>query len=253
MVRPAEDIRTRQRYQPAGRLVGLGGRLPPAALRATHPWVAEGQSIVRFGIFNGPLADRPGLGEGVGAVEEVRFDSSWLSNHPMVASIDCWSAAAASHASSGPSGYSARTIGGTGSLPPDPAANSFEPRSRRHSSCVSVGRRSAWQSPFRNVARRPLRQPAHHQSCKDPTSRAGRVVGRRGMSLSRSGFTRVPPRDQRGTAVSALLASVRAPAHVSAPASLRIRGVAMFRSPLLGVNPSDQTNSNAHIDDRLAS
>jgi alkanesulfonate monooxygenase SsuD/methylene tetrahydromethanopterin reductase-like flavin-dependent oxidoreductase (luciferase family) len=61
----------------------------------THPWVADGLRTVRFGIFNGPLADWPQLRDWVRTVEVLGFDSFWISDHPLLLPIDCWTALAA--------------------------------------------------------------------------------------------------------------------------------------------------------------
>ena len=63
--------------------------------RPTHPWVAEGQSRIRFGIFGGPARDWSAAVEWVQMVEELGFDSYWVSDHPVVAPFDCWTHLAA--------------------------------------------------------------------------------------------------------------------------------------------------------------
>lgn len=63
--------------------------------RPIHPWVAEGQSRIRFGIFGGPARDWSAAVEWVRMVEELGFDSYWVSDHPVVAPFDCWTHLAA--------------------------------------------------------------------------------------------------------------------------------------------------------------
>ncbi len=63
--------------------------------RPAHPWVAEGQSRIRFGIFGGPARDWSAAVEWVQMVEELGFDSYWVSDHPVVAPFDCWAHLAA--------------------------------------------------------------------------------------------------------------------------------------------------------------
>src|SRR5262245_53541027 len=55
----------------------------PTAPPTAHPWVAEQDSRVRFGIFSGPGDDW------VREVERLGFDSFWVGDHP-AGSGDCW-------------------------------------------------------------------------------------------------------------------------------------------------------------------
>jgi alkanesulfonate monooxygenase SsuD/methylene tetrahydromethanopterin reductase-like flavin-dependent oxidoreductase (luciferase family) len=69
--------------------------VPTTTPRAVHPWVAEGARRVRFGVFSGPTADWPALRAWAQAAERLGFDSLWLSDHPMLQPVDCWTALAA--------------------------------------------------------------------------------------------------------------------------------------------------------------
>jgi alkanesulfonate monooxygenase SsuD/methylene tetrahydromethanopterin reductase-like flavin-dependent oxidoreductase (luciferase family) len=55
----------------------------------THPWVAEGQHSVRFGIVNGPREDWETRRAFVAEVERLGFDAYWMADHP-TRSNDCW-------------------------------------------------------------------------------------------------------------------------------------------------------------------
>src|SRR5579872_5204557 len=69
----------------------------PAALsRPTHPWVAAGQSSIRFGILlcQWPR-ERPALIELAQQVESLGFDSCWACDHPIFSGGDCWTTLAA--------------------------------------------------------------------------------------------------------------------------------------------------------------
>ena len=59
-----------------------------------HPWVAQRQQAVRFGIVGGPSGDWPALRDFVQMVEELGFDSYWRPDHPLLLS-DCWTSLAA--------------------------------------------------------------------------------------------------------------------------------------------------------------
>jgi alkanesulfonate monooxygenase SsuD/methylene tetrahydromethanopterin reductase-like flavin-dependent oxidoreductase (luciferase family) len=61
----------------------------------THPWVAEGQRRVRFGVFRGPSADLPALVDWAQTVEGLGFDSFWVSDHTILHPYDPWTALAA--------------------------------------------------------------------------------------------------------------------------------------------------------------
>jgi alkanesulfonate monooxygenase SsuD/methylene tetrahydromethanopterin reductase-like flavin-dependent oxidoreductase (luciferase family) len=63
--------------------------------RTTHPWVAEGQRRVRFGVFGGPARDWAAMLEWVRAVEELGFDSYWAGDHPVEFPFDGWTHLAA--------------------------------------------------------------------------------------------------------------------------------------------------------------
>jgi alkanesulfonate monooxygenase SsuD/methylene tetrahydromethanopterin reductase-like flavin-dependent oxidoreductase (luciferase family) len=63
-----------------------------AGARPTHPWVAEGERRVRFGVVGGPLSDWGGLLGWVRQVEALGFDSFWLGDHTLLFPIDCWTA-----------------------------------------------------------------------------------------------------------------------------------------------------------------
>ena len=69
--------------------------MPAATPRAVHPWVAEQEHRVRFGIYNGPLADWPALRAHARDVERLGFDSLWIGDHTMLYPVDCWTTLAA--------------------------------------------------------------------------------------------------------------------------------------------------------------
>jgi alkanesulfonate monooxygenase SsuD/methylene tetrahydromethanopterin reductase-like flavin-dependent oxidoreductase (luciferase family) len=66
-----------------------------ATPREIHPWVAEGQRRIRFGIVNGPLADWADLSAWVLRVEQLGFDSFWIADHTMLLPADPWTTLAA--------------------------------------------------------------------------------------------------------------------------------------------------------------
>ena len=68
---------------------------PKAGPWITHPWVAEGQRKIRFGVC-GPsrVADWPVFQTFVQRLEALGFDSVWKADHPM-AWLDCWTVLAA--------------------------------------------------------------------------------------------------------------------------------------------------------------
>ena len=65
---------------------------------SSHPWVANGQGSVRFGIVGGPMGDWPILRDFVQMVEGLGFDSYWRPDHPLL-TPDCWTTLAAVAAS----------------------------------------------------------------------------------------------------------------------------------------------------------
>lgn len=69
----------------------------PAATLTEHPWVADADTRVRFGIIHPLIAgsgEWPTLRDAVLRVEELGFDSYWFSDHPMM-NPDCWTRIAA--------------------------------------------------------------------------------------------------------------------------------------------------------------
>jgi alkanesulfonate monooxygenase SsuD/methylene tetrahydromethanopterin reductase-like flavin-dependent oxidoreductase (luciferase family) len=68
---------------------------PASTPRAIHPWVAEQERRVRFGVFNGPLTEWRVLLAWVQAIERLGLDSFWIGDHPMLSAVDCWTALAA--------------------------------------------------------------------------------------------------------------------------------------------------------------
>jgi alkanesulfonate monooxygenase SsuD/methylene tetrahydromethanopterin reductase-like flavin-dependent oxidoreductase (luciferase family) len=76
----------------------MGEGPPKAGTWITHPWVAEGQHTVRFGVCTGSLkggvGDWPAYQAFVQRVEALGFDSVWKPDHPM-AWLDCWTVLAA--------------------------------------------------------------------------------------------------------------------------------------------------------------
>ncbi len=72
----------------------MTGDLDAASGRPLHPWVAEGQGRVRFGIAYGPRTDWAETEGFVREVEALGFDSYWTMDHP-VSGFDAWSTLAA--------------------------------------------------------------------------------------------------------------------------------------------------------------
>ena len=64
------------------------------AVGSTHPWVAEGERRVRFGIGGGPREDWGALREFVQRAEEEGFASYSTPDHPAMLP-DCWTTLAA--------------------------------------------------------------------------------------------------------------------------------------------------------------
>jgi alkanesulfonate monooxygenase SsuD/methylene tetrahydromethanopterin reductase-like flavin-dependent oxidoreductase (luciferase family) len=69
--------------------------VPATTPRAIHPWVAEQARRVRFGVYNGPLADWPALRVWAQDVERLGFDSLWIGDHTTFYPVDCWTTLAA--------------------------------------------------------------------------------------------------------------------------------------------------------------
>ena len=69
---------------------------PTAGPWITHPWVAEGQHKIRFGLAVSSLkgADWPAFQTFVQRLEALGFDSFWKTDHPMNW-LDCWTTLAA--------------------------------------------------------------------------------------------------------------------------------------------------------------
>ena len=63
--------------------------------RQIHPWVAEGQRRIRFGIAGGPLATWSDLRAWVLRVEELGFNSFWIGDHILWSQADAWTTLAA--------------------------------------------------------------------------------------------------------------------------------------------------------------
>jgi alkanesulfonate monooxygenase SsuD/methylene tetrahydromethanopterin reductase-like flavin-dependent oxidoreductase (luciferase family) len=62
-----------------------------AATWPLHPWVAEGASRVRLGVYGGePAGDWAGLLAWVRTVEALGFDSFWVNDHTINSWRDCW-------------------------------------------------------------------------------------------------------------------------------------------------------------------
>jgi alkanesulfonate monooxygenase SsuD/methylene tetrahydromethanopterin reductase-like flavin-dependent oxidoreductase (luciferase family) len=59
---------------------------------AVHPWVAEGQRTVRYGLLANTIGGDWGrLREETQLIEELGYDSTWVFDHPVVfGSSDCW-------------------------------------------------------------------------------------------------------------------------------------------------------------------
>jgi len=66
--------------------------VPATTPREIHPWVAEQERRVRFGVFSGPLSDWPALRSWVRDSERLGFDSFWIADHTMGFPVDCWTA-----------------------------------------------------------------------------------------------------------------------------------------------------------------
>jgi alkanesulfonate monooxygenase SsuD/methylene tetrahydromethanopterin reductase-like flavin-dependent oxidoreductase (luciferase family) len=64
-----------------------------AVPRTIHPWVAQADQCVRFGIFSGPAHWTARI-EWVREVERLGFDSFWLGDHTTFSRTDCWTALA---------------------------------------------------------------------------------------------------------------------------------------------------------------
>jgi alkanesulfonate monooxygenase SsuD/methylene tetrahydromethanopterin reductase-like flavin-dependent oxidoreductase (luciferase family) len=59
----------------------------------THPWVAEGEQRVRFGVDGGgPRGDWSALLDWAQTVERLGFDSFWIGDHTTLSWRDCWTA-----------------------------------------------------------------------------------------------------------------------------------------------------------------
>jgi alkanesulfonate monooxygenase SsuD/methylene tetrahydromethanopterin reductase-like flavin-dependent oxidoreductase (luciferase family) len=61
---------------------------------SVHPWVAEGQRGIRFGVCLGPRSDWPRLLAFAETAERAGLDSYWALDHPM-GGTDCWTLLAA--------------------------------------------------------------------------------------------------------------------------------------------------------------
>lgn len=71
------------------------GSTPASAAWNTHPWVAEADRRVRFGIgIVGQRTSWTSYFDWVRRAESLGFDSFWVQDHPMQG-IDCWTALAA--------------------------------------------------------------------------------------------------------------------------------------------------------------
>src|SRR5215472_17106024 len=64
-----------------------------AVTRSAHPWVAAGQTTVRFGLLP-DLEDWPSYLNLAHMAEESGFDSFWVRDHPLKG-YDCWTTLAA--------------------------------------------------------------------------------------------------------------------------------------------------------------
>ncbi len=62
------------------------------SVTATHPWVAEGQRTVRFGLLANTIGgDWVRLREETQLIEELGYDSTWVFDHPVAfGASDCW-------------------------------------------------------------------------------------------------------------------------------------------------------------------
>ncbi|HEX2173950.1 MAG TPA: LLM class flavin-dependent oxidoreductase, partial [Dehalococcoidia bacterium] len=58
--------------------------------RSTHPWVAEGQRRIRFGIFGGTGSEWAADVEWVQRIEDLGFDAFWTGDQPIEFPFDCW-------------------------------------------------------------------------------------------------------------------------------------------------------------------
>jgi alkanesulfonate monooxygenase SsuD/methylene tetrahydromethanopterin reductase-like flavin-dependent oxidoreductase (luciferase family) len=61
----------------------------------THPWIAQAQGGIRFGLACGPWWEAHVLIEYVRAIEDFGVDSFWAIDHPILFGADCWSMLAA--------------------------------------------------------------------------------------------------------------------------------------------------------------
>jgi alkanesulfonate monooxygenase SsuD/methylene tetrahydromethanopterin reductase-like flavin-dependent oxidoreductase (luciferase family) len=61
-----------------------------AQVPGPHPWVAEAQQRIRFGLFGGSSSGWSAARDWVQAAEELGFDSVWIADHPIGFRFDCW-------------------------------------------------------------------------------------------------------------------------------------------------------------------
>lgn len=66
-----------------------------AASFPAHPWVAEGERRIRFGVETTPLPDWSPTRDFVQSVEGLGFDSLWIPDHPMATGNATWTTLAA--------------------------------------------------------------------------------------------------------------------------------------------------------------
>jgi hypothetical protein len=95
------------------RTVGDAAPVPATTPREIHPWVAEQEGRVRFGIFCGAQAEWPALFDWARDVERLGFDSLWVGDHPLLFPGDCWTILAALAGRIAPSGWGPRCPMGT--------------------------------------------------------------------------------------------------------------------------------------------
>lgn len=63
--------------------------MPGSTLNTVHPWVAEGEQRVRFGVVDDPSTEWSETLDFALRAEAMGFDSIWANDHPMFLA-DCW-------------------------------------------------------------------------------------------------------------------------------------------------------------------
>jgi alkanesulfonate monooxygenase SsuD/methylene tetrahydromethanopterin reductase-like flavin-dependent oxidoreductase (luciferase family) len=69
--------------------------LEDVTVRVPHPWVADGQHRVRFGVAGARVGHLPAILDWAETVEGLGFDSFWVTDHTILHPLDCWTGLAA--------------------------------------------------------------------------------------------------------------------------------------------------------------